>query len=81
MELECKILKEKVHEDEKRSGIGSLFDDDKSSYMHMHLLKVKYVKMKKDFRRQMDDLMKQRLMVFGLMQTLEAQLKSHKDHN
>ena len=29
----------------------------------------------------MDELMKQRLMVFGLMQTLEAQLKSHKDHN
>ncbi len=32
MELELKILKEKVVEDEKKSGIGSLFDDEKSSY-------------------------------------------------
>lgn len=31
MELELKILKEKVVEDEKKSGIGSLFDDEKSS--------------------------------------------------
>ena len=32
MELELKILKEKVVEDEKKSGIGSLFDDEKSSF-------------------------------------------------
>lgn len=32
MELEMKILKEKVVEDEKKSGIGSLFDDEKSSF-------------------------------------------------
>jgi hypothetical protein len=30
MELELKILKEKVVEDEKKSGIGSLFDDEKN---------------------------------------------------
>ena len=28
MELELKILKEKVIDDEKKSGIGSLFDDE-----------------------------------------------------
>ena len=32
MELELKILKEKVLEDEQKSGIGSLYDDDKSSH-------------------------------------------------
>lgn len=32
MELELKILKEKVVDDEKNSGIGSLFDDEKTSY-------------------------------------------------
>ena len=32
MELELKILREKVTEDEKKSGIGSLYDDDKTSH-------------------------------------------------
>ena len=35
MELEMKILKEKVMEDEKNSGIGSLYDDDKTSHQHI----------------------------------------------
>lgn len=35
MELELKILKEKVIEDEKNSGIGSLYDDDKTSHQHI----------------------------------------------
>lgn len=43
MELELKILKEKVVEDEKKSGIGSLFDDEKTSHQHIHLLKTKYM--------------------------------------
>jgi hypothetical protein len=30
--LELKILKEKVVDDEKKSGIGSLFDDEKTSH-------------------------------------------------
>jgi hypothetical protein len=42
MELELKILKEKVIDDEKKSGIGSLFDDEKSSFQHISLLKQKY---------------------------------------
>ena len=32
MDLERKILKEKVFEDEKNSGIGSLYDDEKTSH-------------------------------------------------
>ena len=32
MDLERKILKEKVIEDEKKSGIGSLYDDEKTSH-------------------------------------------------
>ena len=35
MDLELKILKEKVVDDEKKSGIGSLFDDEKSSGQHI----------------------------------------------
>lgn len=48
MELELKILKEKVVDDEKNSGIGSLFDDEKTSHQHIDLLKVKYIKMRRD---------------------------------
>lgn len=43
MELELKILKEKVTDQEKNSGIGSLFDDEKSSHQHISLLKEKYM--------------------------------------
>ena len=32
MDLELKILKEKVTEDDKNSGIGQLFDDEKTSH-------------------------------------------------
>jgi hypothetical protein len=42
MDLELKILKEKVIEDESHSGIGAMFDDDKTSHQHIDLLKVKY---------------------------------------
>jgi hypothetical protein len=51
MELELKILKEKVIDDEKKSGIGSLFDDEKSSFQHISLLKQKYQKMRRDYDR------------------------------
>ena len=49
MELELKILKEKVVEDEQKSGIGNLFDDEKSSHQHINLLKTKYMQMRRDF--------------------------------
>ena len=51
MELELKILREKVIEDEQKSGIGSLYDDDKTSHQHISLLKTKYAQMKRDFDR------------------------------
>lgn len=42
MDLELRILKEKVVEDEKNSGIGSLFNDEKNQHQHIAELKVKY---------------------------------------
>lgn len=63
MELELKILKEKVLEDEQKSGIGSLYDDDKSSHQHISLLKTKYAQMKRDFDRTINELQKQSLKV------------------
>lgn len=35
MDLELQILRDKVIEDEKKSGIGSLYDDDKTSHQHI----------------------------------------------
>ena len=65
MELELKILKEKVVEDEGNSGIGSLFDVDKTSHQHIHLLKTKYMQMRKDFEKKSQDLKKVKLDVIG----------------
>jgi hypothetical protein len=65
MELELKILKEKVVEDEKKSGIGSLFDDEKSSFQHISLMKEKYKKMRRDFDKGIEDLNKSKLNVIG----------------
>jgi len=65
MELELKILKEKVVDDEKKSGIGSLFDDEKSSFQHISLLKTKYQKMRRDFDKRGDELQKFKLNVIG----------------
>jgi len=65
MELELKILKEKVVDDEKKSGIGSLFDDEKSSYQHIQQLKDKYQKMRQDFDIKNEQLNKYKLKVIG----------------
>jgi hypothetical protein len=65
MELEMKILKEKVVEDEKKSGIGSLFDDEKSSFQHISLLKQKYQKMRRDYDKKTEELNKLKLNVVG----------------
>jgi len=56
MELELKILKEKVIEDEKNSGIGGLFDDEKTSHQHITLLKTKYQEMRRDYDRKNHEL-------------------------
>ena len=53
MDLEFKILKEKVMEDEKKSNIGSLYDDDKTSHQHINLLKTKYATMLKTSQKMM----------------------------
>ena len=65
MDLELKILKEKVVEDEKNTGIGSLFNDDKNSHQHISLLKEKYAQMRKDFNREKEDIEKEKLKVLN----------------
>jgi len=75
MALELNILREKVMEDEQKSGIGSLYDDDKTSHQHISLLKTKYSQMKRDFDRSSQDLGKQSLKVKGQEFVLDAQLK------
>ena len=74
MELEMKILKEKVVDDEKKSGIGSLFDDEKSSWQHISQMKQKYQKMRRDYDRQSDELNKRKLGVVGDQFELDAQI-------
>ena len=79
MELELKILKEKVLEDEQKSGIGSLYDDDMTSHQHISLLKTKYAQMKRDHDKQIVDLNKQSLKVKGQEFVLDAQIKIIKE--
>ena len=74
MELELKILKEKVVEDEKKSGIGSLFDDEKSSFQHISLLKQKYTKMRRDYDKKIEELNKYKLNVIGEQFILDSQI-------
>lgn len=74
MELELKILKEKVVEDEKKSGIGSLFDDEKSSFQHISLLKQKYQKMRRDYDKKIEELNKTKLSVVGDQFVLDSQI-------
>lgn len=80
MELELKILKEKVVEDEKKSGIGSLFDDEKSSHQHINLLKTKYMQMRRDFDKKQQDLNKYKLDVIGQQFILNSQIDTITDH-
>ena len=79
MELELKILREKVTEDEQKSGIGSLYDDDKTSHQHISLLKTKYAQMKRDFDQEMQQLGKKSLQVKGQEFVLDSQIKVLKE--
>jgi hypothetical protein len=79
MELELKILKEKVIEDEKDSGIGGLFDDEKTSHEHITLLKTKYADMRKEYDRMNYELDKMRLETMGDKFMLAAQWSTNKD--
>ena len=65
MELEQKILKEKVFEDEKTSGIGSLFDDEKTSHQHIVLLKQKYMQLRQDHEKHQQEAKKLKLKEVG----------------
>lgn len=80
MELELRILKEKVIEDEKNSGIGSLFDDEKTSHQHIQLLKEKYMKMKKDFEKLTQDQARKRLDIIGEQFILDSQIRMMQNH-
>lgn len=74
MELELKILKEKVVDDEKNSGIGSLFDDEKSSHQHIDLLKTKYVKMRRDYELLEDRMSNKMIDVKGSQKIYDSQI-------
>ena len=74
MELELKILKEKVVDDEKNSGIGSLFDDEKSSHQHIHLLKIKYAEMRRNFDLKQQELQRRKLDVIGHQLICDSQI-------
>ena len=76
MELELKILKEKVVDDEKNSGIGSLFDDEKTSHQHISLLKSKYMQMRKDFEKKQQEINKIKLDVVGEQFILDSQINT-----
>ena len=65
MSLELKILKEKVVTEGENTGIGSMFDDEKTSHQHIQLLKEKYIKMRKDFDKKKVDLGKIKLEILG----------------
>ncbi len=81
MDLEFKILREKVMEDEKKSNIGSLYDDDKTSHQHINLLKNKYAKMLKDFHRTQTQLQKKQLEVQGESFVHQAHINISKQQN
>lgn len=79
MELELRILKEKVVEDEKKSGIGSLFDDEKTSHQHISLLKQKYMQMRRDFDKRQQDQNRIKLDVIGEQFILDSQINTITD--
>lgn len=78
MELELKILKEKIIEDEKSSGIGGLFDDEKTSHEHISQLKTKYSAMRIEQEHKQADLGKRRLEAMGEKFMLDAQQETNK---
>jgi hypothetical protein len=81
MEMELKLLKEKVIEDEKSSGIGSLFNDEKSSYQHIDLLRQKYNQMRRDYIKKVEEMEKEKLRILGDQFVLDAQINIMSDVN
>lgn len=81
MDLEFKILREKVSEDEKKASIGSLYDDDKTSHQHITLLKTKYAKMLRDYHIVMTRLQKKDVEIKGEGFVLKTQQETAKRQN
>lgn len=81
MDLEFKILREKVSEDEKKASIGSLYDDDKTSHQHIMLLKQKYAEMLQNFHKRMTQLRKKDLEIKEQTFLLQTNLKYSKELN
>ena len=65
MELEMKILRDKVLEDGTKSGIESLLNDDKDAQVHIRLLKEKYIQMHNEFNKQFHDSKSKKLNIIG----------------
>ena len=74
MDLELRILKEKVAEDEKQSGIGSLFNDEKNKSEHVSELKTKYHQMRIEYEKRLEDMDQRKLKVLGDQFVLDAQI-------
>ena len=81
MEMELKLLKEKVIEEEKSSGIGSLFNDEKTYGHHIDLIRVKYNQMRSDFMKKADEMERERLKIMGEQFQLDAQINIMTDVN
>ena len=47
--MKAKEQGKQVVDDEANSGIGGLFDDEKTSHQHIDLLKTKYIAMRREF--------------------------------
>lgn len=62
MELEIKLLKEKVIEDDEASGIGSLFNDEK------------YSEMRSDYLKRIEDMERERIKISEEAFILDAQI-------
>lgn len=78
MELELNILKQKCIEDEKDTGIGGIFEDEKTSHEHISLLKTKYQQMRKDAEITNQDNDRRKMEIMGEKFMLAAQLENNR---
>ena len=66
MDLEMKILKEKVNEDGQNDGIGNLYNDEQSMHSHISELKRKYKEMLQQQERDRTKINKEQLKEQGV---------------
>lgn len=80
MDLELKLLKEKVKEAESKANMGDIYqNDEKTSHEHIDQLRVKYAQMRRNFDLQKQDLEKQKIDILGEQFVLNSQLQVLKD--